>query len=744
MAGIISITDILRLAQSVHQMCQEAHDSRGALQEAALKVSVVTDILSELPPEAVHQQAMQEVHTVLQDLHKCVFKTCNLKGFIYMRKAKDIANEIRNLTGNLQFYMNSLQISQTAAVFRKLVELDNAMDDVEDQDSLRQQLEQERQQQKELNALLRRATQQQHTLDASELQRLGCWIGAASSHDEIQELIEQMMEERDQLVANYERDQAAVKDRMEAEHLAQIIRLLEQTALEEESKMAKTTQLPPEVMDSVTCPITSEIMIDPVIVDGIHCKCCMSRKAFVEWQKVTASKSKNKDSNISSFTCHQRRGPLRSSRVSPNVGLAQVAAFVMTQQPQPPPLKDGRPPRTLQQQHIAPKSIPPRNSVPEQAGPPQDPSSANFSAPRSNPAVLLPADTARTPNTRSAAREPGLPRTPVSTTKANSSTASISSTATELPERFYYELGLQYKGHSGSGPMFCVAMGGSRVVSGRSYSIHVWDVDTGKCLQKIEAYARIPHKFSTARCCQSLQGGTEILIGSGPTLRLWSVDSGECLRMFVGHTREIICCAILAGEQKIVSGGHDKTVRVWDRATSDCIFTLKGHTNAIRCCAALNWDGQKAVTGSDDTTLRVWNVENGECLQILRGNLCSVRSCNSLDDGTSTLVSASASGTLKVWNGETGACSRTIKAHKNSMQSEIFCIGVNGGKQIVSGSRGKSIKVWDTATGELLQTVDGSISNLTCCAAIDGGKKIVCGSANGTLRVWTLLTDEKL
>lgn len=706
MAGLFSVSDVIRLAQSIHQMCQDARTTRGALREAAVKLAVVTDILSELPAEAARQDALRQVYVVLQALNECVAKASQMKRFTYSRKAKDIANEIRNHTGNLQFYMNSLQVSQTAAVFRKLVEMDNALEAVEDEDSLRQQLEKERQQQKELNALLRNKEQ---VIDAAELQRLG-WI---ESNDELQDLIHQMVLERDALVARHERDKAAVKDRVEADHLEQIINLLERTALVEEVTPTPTTtsvEIPPEVVESVTCPITSEIMTDPVIVDGIHCKCCVSREAFQAWQKAGTTN-----------TCPHCRASLRSNRVSPNVGLAQVAAFVLTQQSSP---------SFMATNSTAVVSIPTPTSVVAPTSAPRPPLEETcHKQSRDSNTVLSQATESENQVAQGEDSSPQdqLPDNPKSVVESSASQAD------ERPEAYNYTCQMILKGHMNK--VTCCAVVNERlVVSGSAdRTCRIWNVETGECHHTLRG------QIGAVTSCASLPGGHQVITGSGRTVRLWAVETGESIQNFIGHTREVTCCAALGAGGKFVSGSHDKTLRIWSAATAECQQTLQGHTGVVRCCASLH-GGRKVLSGSDDAKLRVWDVASGRCLQTLHGNVTSVRCCTDLD-GERMVLSGSSSGTVMVWDIDSGVCLKTIKCHNNNFPSDIFAIPIKSGEQIVTGSRSKKLKFWNLDSAECLGTLEGHQGNLGCCVQVNRGEKLVSGSADWTLRVWAMKVD---
>ena len=76
-----------------------------------------------------------------------------------------------------------------------------------------------------------------------------------------------------------------------------------------------------------------------------------------------------------------------------------------------------------------------------------------------------------------------------------------------------------------------------------------------------------------------------------------------------GHGEYVRCCAVFAGDKKIVSGSDDKTLKIWDVDTGRCERTLSGHGTTVHCCAVLAGD-KKIVSGSVDKTLKIWDASS--------------------------------------------------------------------------------------------------------------------------------------
>jgi len=67
------------------------------------------------------------------------------------------------------------------------------------------------------------------------------------------------------------------------------------------------------------------------------------------------------------------------------------------------------------------------------------------------------------------------------------------------------------------------------------------------------------------------------------TLKVWNVAAGRCLATLEGHSKGVMCVAVLPDGRRVVSASEDKTLKVWDIETGKCLATLEGHSNLVRC-----------------------------------------------------------------------------------------------------------------------------------------------------------------
>jgi WD40 repeat protein len=152
-----------------------------------------------------------------------------------------------------------------------------------------------------------------------------------------------------------------------------------------------------------------------------------------------------------------------------------------------------------------------------------------------------------------------------------------------------------------------VAPDGKRFLAGGNDKvIHVFDMDTGKELAKLEGH--------DDKCYGVFSPDSKQILTYSPdkTLRLWDVEGGKLLYKLKGHTKA--CSGVFSPEGKqVLSYGADKTVRLWDAATGKQVRAFDGPTDEVTFASFLP-DGEKIVAWGKDRTVRVWKVDTSKVL----------------------------------------------------------------------------------------------------------------------------------
>lgn len=98
------------------------------------------------------------------------------------------------------------------------------------------------------------------------------------------------------------------------------------------------------------------------------------------------------------------------------------------------------------------------------------------------------------------------------------------------------------------------------------------------------------------------------------TIRVWDVKTGACLNVMEGHSGEVLSAFYNQDDSKIVSASADKTIRIWNSISGKCICVLRGHTETVKCAAFCS-DGSRIVSGSVDNTIRIWDSDTGNIVE---------------------------------------------------------------------------------------------------------------------------------
>src|SRR5439155_2021244 len=112
----------------------------------------------------------------------------------------------------------------------------------------------------------------------------------------------------------------------------------------------------------------------------------------------------------------------------------------------------------------------------------------------------------------------------------------------------------------------------------------------------------------------SLEGTTLASAGVDKMIRLWDVTTGKELQRLSGHANWVYCIAFSPDRKTLASAGVDQTIRLWNLATGKEFRQLRGHQKAVNSIA-FSLDGKVLASGSNDQTIRFWEVLTGKELR---------------------------------------------------------------------------------------------------------------------------------
>ena len=325
------------------------------------------------------------------------------------------------------------------------------------------------------------------------------------------------------------------------------------------------------------------------------------------------------------------------------------------------------------------------------------------------------------------------------------------------------------EGHGDHVNSVCITADGKRIISrGWDYALRVWDLETGRCLQRLN----IGHD-----ACETPNG--RLAVSLRGELQVWDLETGACVRsMGIKRIKKSVRLELIAvttdarlavfadyiePDRSLVFGGkggipiprlfdsgdgteeelppHKKRerpvsypLRVWDLEKRSWRRPLSGHTDRVTSLAVAA-DGRRAVSASFDETLRVWDLETGLCLRVLEEAPHFFDCVSITPDGRSAIAGSFSS--IRLWDLDTGHCLRIMEGHHSSIKS----VSVTPDARLaVSGGSDRTIRLWDLETGECLRLLEGHSSEITSVSVTADGRRAVSGSGDHSIRVWDLET----
>jgi WD40 repeat protein len=192
------------------------------------------------------------------------------------------------------------------------------------------------------------------------------------------------------------------------------------------------------------------------------------------------------------------------------------------------------------------------------------------------------------------------------------------------------------------------------IVGGGWKTIRIWNLETGKLINTINA-----HSHWVLSVAMSSDGQYLVSSSIDKTVKLWSLKTKINLHTFTGHTSWVNVLKITPDNQTLISGSADKTIKVWNLEKKQLVHTFNGHTGWISCLA-ISSDSKFLVSGSTDKTIKVWDLTNKQLLRTLEEHSDWIQNVAISSDNQS-LATGSRDGTLKIWQKDPETPAKTEK-----------------------------------------------------------------------------------
>jgi WD40 repeat protein len=264
------------------------------------------------------------------------------------------------------------------------------------------------------------------------------------------------------------------------------------------------------------------------------------------------------------------------------------------------------------------------------------------------------------------------------------------------------------------------------------HTIHLWDVETGKEIRKMEGHKAGVLTLAFAQDSKTLVSGSE-----DKTVRLWQVASGDEVREFTSHLGPVPFVAF--GKDGSIFSAGDKTARHWEAATGKELHAFNGHEHDIQA-GALSSDGKILATGDKGGAIRIWDVATGKEHLKIAAHEKDVKSLAFSVDNT-ILASGGDDRQIHLWGAATGKPLPEPKKQLNVVNSLAFA---PDGKKLASVGWANPIHFWEVTTGKEALNLPGHEDTVTAIRFSPDGKTITTSSRDWSVRRWSTETAKEL
>ncbi|XP_020593021.1 protein ROOT INITIATION DEFECTIVE 3 isoform X2 [Phalaenopsis equestris] len=202
------------------------------------------------------------------------------------------------------------------------------------------------------------------------------------------------------------------------------------------------------------------------------------------------------------------------------------------------------------------------------------------------------------------------------------------------------------------------------------------------------------------------------IIGGGTSgaIFIWEVASGKLLNKLIAHYRSVTCLTLSEDESLLISGSEDGNVRVWPLLM---IFDDAMKESGHGLCNSI------VISSSEDRTCKVWSLSLGRLLRSI--TFPSIIDAVAMDPGEHIFYAGCRDGKIYIatlnaeWN-HTGNYGKFIIDSLSDNGKAITCLAFSmDGVTLVSGSEDGIIRVWNTRNGQMtrfLKHAKAPISNI--------------------------------
>ena len=249
-------------------------------------------------------------------------------------------------------------------------------------------------------------------------------------------------------------------------------------------------------------------------------------------------------------------------------------------------------------------------------------------------------------------------------------------------------------------------------------------------------------RFLTAVCLSvlaaSLAGGAYYLLSRvEPEETKQSVETE--LAPFNGHEAPVLCTALAADGETVVTGDKAGQVLVWNGATRRLQAHFNRHTSSVGC-VDISADGEMVASGDDQGTIRIWNAKTGKQTTEFFAHGGGVLNI-ALYPTKQYLATCGRDGRLALWDLNEPTLLREYRFERAQINDLAL---TPDGLRVVVGDSAGFVRVLNLTAFEQVNAFQAHAGGVMRLVVAPQGGQVLTGGKDGVIRRWDLVTGRVL
>jgi len=266
-------------------------------------------------------------------------------------------------------------------------------------------------------------------------------------------------------------------------------------------------------------------------------------------------------------------------------------------------------------------------------------------------------------------------------------------------------LELSWDAHEGGVNCLAFAKQGELLSGGEDGFVKSWDASNGVLLGSVKTRLVPVHCIAFSKNGKQFAGG-----GGGRRIQLWDYDTFTEMPIVPGHAGSVTSLAIVSGDLRLFSGGHDGRIIEWQSDGPELIRAWQAHLGGVSGLSS-SPSGRTLVSCGRDDTLRFWDSATGRGIKSIA--LSSSASCVDWASDGSVVIVATRDGVIRAIDAEKYVQVFQVMVRGEEVEA-IACSPIS--RVFASGGARGILRTWDLTSGKLMfevQAHDGGIHSIS-------------------------------